>query len=294
MGTNDEKIKTDGEGPERRVYVDPFSIDTYEISVGQFAKFVSETNYVTEAEEFGWSFVFEAMIDKKGFNESWIRGTADAAPWWVGIDGSWWRRPTGPHSDILDRIRSRNATTTLQSILDMPVTHVSFRDATQFCAWRDGLRLPTEAEWEFAARAGLQRKMFPWGDELRPNGEHRCNIWQGKFPEENSGSDGYVGLSPVTSFPPNGFGLYNMAGNVWEWTQDWFTNRHSSSSKVIRNPRGPAKGTGKVKKGGSFMCHKSYCYRYRNAARAHITADSSTASLGFRCAKSRTKTKTDL
>jgi formylglycine-generating enzyme required for sulfatase activity len=156
--------------------------------------------------------------------------------------------------------------------LDHPAVHVSWHDTNAYCAWA-GARLPTEAEWEFAARGGLEGKAFPWGDELEPAGEHRMNVWQGDFPAHNTAADGYVGTAPVASFSPNGYGLHNVTGNVWEWTADWFDPT-----------REPPEGTSRVQKGGSYLCHHSYCRRYRVAARQGSTPDSSTGNVGFRCA----------
>jgi formylglycine-generating enzyme required for sulfatase activity len=157
--------------------------------------------------------------------------------------------------------------------MEHPVVHISWNDALAYCHWA-GKRLPSEAEWEFAARGGLRQKIYPWGDELTPNGKHQCNIWQGKFPTFNSGADGHTGTAPVKSFLPNGFGLYNCAGNVWEWCSDWF-------SPFKRNPES---GESKIIKGGSYLCHASYCNRYRVAARTANTPDSSSGHTGFRCA----------
>ena len=155
--------------------------------------------------------------------------------------------------------------------------------AQAFCAW-SGTRLPTEAEWEYAAAGGLQSAVFPWGDELEPDGEHRMNVFQGKFPAENTAADGWVGTAPVDTFAPNGYGLYNMTGNVWEWCADWFDPGYYGRSPR-RNPPGPDRGTHRVMRGGSYLCHRSYCYRYRVAARSANTPDSATGNLGFRCAR---------
>ncbi len=160
--------------------------------------------------------------------------------------------------------------------------HVSFNDALSYCGWA-GKRLATEAEWEFAARGGLARGAFPWGDELEPSGQHRMNVWQGPFPNGNTVGDGYFGTCPVDAFPPNGYGLHNVTGNVWEWTADWFDAEYRARDRRT-DPAGPPTGTRRVQKGGSYLCHASYCRRYRIAARQGNEPDSSTGNLGFRCA----------
>jgi len=167
--------------------------------------------------------------------------------------------------------------------LDHPVVHVSWNDALAYCNWA-GKRLPTEAEWEFAARGGLEQKKYAWGDELLPNGQHYANIWQGQFPNENQGLDGYKGTAPARSFPPNDYGLYNVCGNIWEWCSDWFSSTYHVHD-TRENPKGIPNGTSKVIRGGSYLCHESYCNRYRVAARSSNTPDSSTGHMGFRCAK---------
>lgn len=269
MGTDmEEGFPEDGEGPVREVFVDAFRIDRHPVTNAVFEEFVRATDYKTEAERFGWSFVFWSHLPKKRFAEL-VEDTVAAAPWWCKVRGASWRSPEGPQSNVKTRA-------------DHPVVHVSWNDAQAFCQW-SGQRLPTEAEWEYAARGGLEQKLYPWGDKLRPGGEHRCNVWQGEFPKVDTGDDGYKGTCPVEAFPPNGFGLYSVTGNTWEWCSDWFdATFHRTGPR--RNPQGPATGVARVMKGGSFLCHKSYCNRYRVAARSSNTPDSSSANIGFRCA----------
>ncbi|CAL8339295.1 unnamed protein product [Merluccius merluccius] len=266
MGTDDPGIPPDGEGPRRPVGLDPFYMDTQEVSNLQFRAFVDSTGYITEAEQYGDSFVFEGLLSESV--KSQITQAVAAAPWWLPVKGANWKNPEGPDSEITER-------------LDHPVLHVSWKDAEAYCSWAHK-RLPTEAEWEHACRGGLKDRLFPWGNKLKPKEQHYANLWQGDFPKYNSGEDGYVQTSPVKSFPANGYGLYNMVGNAWEWTSDWWTVYHSTDRQ--QNPTGPSSGTDRVKKGGSYMCHKSYCYRYRCAARSQNTPDSSASNLGFRCA----------
>lgn len=271
MGTDyPEGFPEDGEGPVREVFLDPFSIDRYPVTNELFAEFVRETGFRTDAERFGWSFVFWSHIPKRQFSEL-VEDTVAAAPWWCKVRGASWDAPEGPGSTITGREHH-------------PVVHVSWADASAFAAW-SGLRLPTEAEWEYAARGGLVQKLYSWGDKLRPGGGHMCNIWQGDFPNNDTGDDGYTGTCPVDAFPPNGFGLYSVTGNTWEWCTDWFDVEFHRTADM-HNPKGPSQGTGRVIKGGSFLCHKSYCNRYRVAARTFNTPDSSTGHIGFRCVHS--------
>lgn len=267
MGTDDpDGIPLDGEGPIRAVQLAPYRIDVTAVTNERFAAFVAATGYVTEAERFGWSYVFAGFVEP----ELGRRVTRPAgAPWWCAIEGADWRRPEGPGSDLAER-------------QNHPVVHVSWNDAVAFCGWAGG-RLPTEAEWEFAARGGLEQARYPWGDELTPGGHHRANVWQGRFPSLNTADDGFVGTAPAEAFEPNGYGLYNMAGNTWEWTADWWTVEHPAGRPLI-DPQWPVTGTAKLIRGGSYLCHASYCNRYRVAARTHNDPDSSTGHLGFRCA----------
>lgn len=251
MGAEDsEGFPADGEGPVRAVRVTPFRIDAYAVDNDRFAEFVADTGHVTDAERLGWSYVFA------GFLPGALRRDAprpERTPWWCAVPGAAWNRPEGPGSSLEGRG-------------DHPVVHVSWFDAGAYAAWAGG-RLPTEAEWEYAARGGLERKRYPWGDELDPGGEFRCNIWRGTFPTRNTAADGYRATAPVDAFAPNGFGLYNVSGNVWEWCADAWSSH--SAEKVIR--------------GGSHLCHASYCNRYRVAARSANTPDSSSGHAGFRC-----------
>jgi formylglycine-generating enzyme required for sulfatase activity len=269
MGTdNPEGFPQDGEGPIREVTVNPFSIDIHSVTNELFARFIQATGYVTEAERFGWSFVFYAHIPEDRF-EALVEDTVAAAPWWCKVSGVAWNTPEGPGSNLEGRTNH-------------PVVQVSWNDAQAFCQW-SGQRLPTEAEWEYAARGGLVQKIHPWGDKLRPEGQHRLNIWQGEFPSEDTGDDGYTGTCPVDAFPPNAFGLYSVTGNTWEWCSDWFDPTfHITASR--NNPQGPTEGIARVMKGGSFLCHRSYCNRYRVAARSSNTPDSASSNIGFRCA----------
>jgi len=261
-----EGFPADGEGPVRPVTVQPFSIDKFPVTNELFRIFIETTGYRTEAEQFGWSFVFWSHIRSDRFREL-VADRVHVAPWWCKVPGARWDAPEGPGSNVLSR-------------KDHPVVHVSWNDAAAFANW-SGQRLPTEAEWEYAARGGLVQKLYPWGDKLRPNGEHRCNIWQGDFPDHDSGEDGYAGTCPVDAFPPNDYGIFSITGNAWEWCEDWFAV--GCPSEPGSSTASPANTT-RVMKGGSFLCHKSYCNRYRVAARTSNTPDSSTSNIGFRCA----------
>ena len=252
MGSDDEvTYPSDGEAPAREAPVGPFAIESCAVTNAEFATFIDATGHQTTAEVEGWSFVFGGLLPDD-FPDT--RGVA-SAPWWRQVFGASWQHPHGPDSTIEDRA-------------DHPVVHVSWFDAQQYCAWVGG-RLPTEAEWEYAARGGLHQKRFPWGDEETPQGIHQCNVWQGEFPATNTLADGWYDTAPVDTFEPNDFGLFNMVGNAWEWCADWFR---------------PEEPTARAMRGGSFLCNPSYCFRYRNSARGSNTPDSSTGNLGFRVA----------
>ncbi len=263
----------DGEGPVHPVRLAAFSIDTTSVTNADFARFVEDTGYRTEAETFGYSAVFHLALAAE---EEDIVGQPPQTPWWLGVSGADWRHPGGRRSS-------------LDGLAEHPVVHVSWNDAQAYCEWA-GRRLPTEAEWECASRGGLDGARYPWGDERggaeeagteEEPGGWRCNIWQGDFPRRNSTADGFLTTAPVHTFEPNAYGLWQTVGNVWEWCADWYDRAYYSSSPEA-DPRGPEAGSVRVMRGGSFLCHDSYCNRYRNAARSSNTPDSSMANAGFR------------
>lgn len=239
------------ESPVHRVRVDPFWMDRHEVTVAEFAKFVAATGFVTDAEKFGWSVVFDMKVGE-----------------WTRAEGVNWRDPDATGHRPQD---------------NEPVVQVSWSDASAYAQWA-GKRLPTEAEWEFASRGGLVGKKYSWGDELRPNGRPVANWWQGSFPDRNTGEDGFVARAVVGSFEPNGYGLYDTAGNVWEWVSDRYAEDYYHRSPT-ENPRGPETGDERVMRGGSWMCAENFCTNYRVAARSHATPDSGLNNLGFRCVR---------
>lgn len=268
MGTDgDYGFKSDGEGPAHPVRLRPFLMDATAVTNEQFQAFVNATGHRTDSERFGFGFVFEGYLKASQRAEPAERVVG--SPWWRRVEGATWRHPEGPGSTIKKRWRH-------------PVVHVSWWDAQAYAVWA-GKRLPTEAEWECAARGGLEACLFPWGTELTPGGRHRMNVWQGKFPATDEAADGYAGSCPVRSYAPNGFGLFEMTGNVWEWCWDFFDRDTYRRSDAI-DPLGPVLGERRVMRGGSFLCHASYCNRYRTDSRSSNTPDSATANLGFRCA----------
>ncbi len=253
----------DGEFPVHEVSVTTFEMTATTITNRQFGEFVAATSHVTEAERFDWSFVFAGLLPDV-FPET---RAVQAAPWWRQVYGATWNHPEGPQSELAGRE-------------DHPVIHVSWNDAVAYCAWT-GTRLPTEAEWEFAARGGTEGTPFWWGSDLTPGGKHRMNVWQGTFPSKNTRADGHLGTAPADAYSPNAYGLRNMTGNVWEWCADWFDPAYYANSPES-DPAGPALGSSRVMRGGSYLCHKSYCNRYRVDSRSASTPDSSTGNIGFR------------
>jgi len=282
MGTDAaDGFPADGEGPVREVTLSAYRLDATAVTVDAFARFVADTGFVTEAERFGWSFVFQGHLPAKFVARATAARQVPGAGWWVAVDGADWSHPEGPRSGV----RGRG---------DHPVTQVSWHDAAAYAAWA-GKRLPTEAEWEFAARGGTVQQPHWWGRALEPRGRHRCNVFQGSFPGRDSGADGFAGTCPVDAFGPNPWGFFNTTGNVWEWCADWFHPAwHAEPGEATRvDPVGPAQPedggtlgrlTHRVQKGGSYLCHASYCNRYRLGARTGNTPDSGTTNAGFRCA----------
>jgi sulfatase modifying factor 1 len=280
------------EAPSHLVTVDGFWIDRYTVTNREFDRFVRATGHVTLVERPVDPALYPGAKPELLVPSSVVfvkpPGPVDlrnAYNWWRYVPGADWRHPRGPRSS-------------LQGLWDHPVVHVAFEDAVAYAKWR-GKELPTEAEWELAARGGLDAAEFVWGGELAPNGELRANTWQGEFPWQNTNEDGYEWTAPVGSFPPNGYGLHEMAGNVWEWTTDWYSGNHEGGAEACcapMNPRGgalegsfdpaePIKIPRKVMKGGSYLCAPNYCRRYRPAARMPQPVDTSTCHLGIRCIK---------
>jgi formylglycine-generating enzyme len=271
-----DENKADGETPVHEVRLESFSIDATSVTNADFERFVAATDYRTEAEAWGFSAVFHLAIAAP---EGDVMGAPPGTPWWRGVKGADWRHPGGRHS-------------TIEGLSDHPAVHISWNDAVAYCAWA-GRSLPTEAQWEAASRGGLAGARFPWGNDpyfdpsafppVSPQSGRswRMNIWQGVFPTENTLQDGFLTTAPVRTFEPNAYGLWQTIGNVWEWCADWWSANYYRTSPR-EDPRGPSHGQARVMRGGSYLCHDSYCNRYRNAARSSNTPDSSMGNAGFR------------
>jgi len=275
--------------PVHRVYVDGFWMDTNDVTNEQFEKFVKATGYVTVAEIAPTKEQFPTAPPENLVAGSTVfTPTTNAVPlndyyqWWRYVPGANWRHPTGPDSDIKGKG-------------NYPVVQIAYADAVAYAKWA-GKRLPTEAEWEFAARGGLSGKTYAWGDELKPGGKWMANIYEGQFPVKDTGEDGFAGLAPVGQFPPNGYGLYDMAGNVWQWCSDWYRPNYYATLKqtgaVVRDPQGPPSSYSpgddqpqRVQRGGSFLCTDQYCTRYMMGTRGKGDIDTGSNHLGFRCVK---------
>jgi len=289
MGSEDAEMRD--ARPFHRVAIDGFWMDQTEVTNEEFARFVKATGYVTVAERTpDFNFIPAATT------ENLVAGSVVFTPpnhkvslddhfaWWRYVPGANWRHPDGPESDLKGKEKH-------------PVVHIAFEDASAYAQWT-GKRLPTEAEFEFAARGGLDRKRFAWGDEFKPGGKFQANSFQGHFPDKNTGEDGFIGSAPAGSFAPNGFGLFDMAGNVWEWTADWYRADYyktlAATHQVTRNPQGPADSfdpseprvAKRVHRGGSFLCTDEYCARYMPGGRGKGEPDTGTNHLGFRCVRS--------
>ena len=264
MGARQSRFPEDFDSPRRKVRVAPFRISATACSNADFARFVRETGYRTVAEVEGWSYVFHLLLQDP---VAWPV-SPPGLEWWRVVEGACWSAPEGPHSDVTDHP-------------DHPAVHIAWYDALAYCTWA-GLNLPTEAQWECAARGGLSRARFPWGNAMMPNSEHAMNTWQGAFPSQNSADDGFVGTAPITAFKPNGFGLYNTTGNVWEWVRDLYAPHPPKGPFPQHEPTGPKQGYARIQRGGSYLCHDSYCDRYHVHSRTRNDPDSSTGNAGFR------------
>jgi formylglycine-generating enzyme required for sulfatase activity len=294
MGTDDPEAAP-AEHPAHRVRLRGFWMDSTEVTNAQFRKFADATGYLTTAERpVDWEQMKKTVPpgtpkppDDKLVPASLVFTPPDRAiplddhtAWWRWVPGANWRCPEGPGSSIADKD-------------NYPVVHVSWDDAVAFARW-SGKRLPTEAEWEFASRGGLHGRKYAWGEEFQPNGKPLANTWQGRFPDTNAAADGFARTAPVKSFPPNGYGLYDMIGNVWEWCADWYrpdAYRSGNAREIAENPKGPESSFDpeepfqpkRVSRGGSFMCSPDYCSNYRPSARRGTAIDSGMSHLGFRC-----------
>ena len=265
MGTRKSRFTEDHDTPRRKVKLSPYRIGATTVTNAQFARFVEETGYRTVSETEGWSIVFHLFLDDLGTHPK----SPPGLPWWRQVEGASWRCPTGPKRNI-------------EAQSDHPAIHLCWFDALAYCTWAR-LKLPTEAQWERAARGGLDKKKFPWGNSLHPDGKNMMNIWQDDFSKQNTQEDCYLATAPAQSYTPNGYGLYNMTGNVWEWVQDYYNDAPPPKAPLF-DPKGPDMGLSRIQRGGSFLCHDSYCDRYHVHSRTHNDPDSATSHSGFRVA----------
>jgi sulfatase modifying factor 1 len=262
VGTDTPEIRADGEGPRRKTRLRPFGIERYAVTNQRYGCFVAATGYRTDAERFGWSYVFAPFA-----GETAQTAVAIGMPWWRAVEGAHWAQPEGPRSTVAER-------------QDHPAVHLSWNDAAAFAVWCGG-RLPSEAEWEYAARGGSDARRFPWGDQEPSDTSRICNVWQGRFPVQNTDADGFTGTAPVDAYAPNPAGLHNCCGNVWEWCNDPFRVRLLSREARQRDAQA-TKDNERVLKGGSYLCHRTYCYRYRIAARTGRARDTAAGHTGMR------------
>lgn len=273
VGTNNKDgFLIDQEGPQVAVKVPDYWMDEATVTNQQFSLFIKETGYITEAERFGWSFVFHYFLSDKTRQKSQLVPNLN---WWYAVEGADWQHPEGPDSTIEKR-------------MDHPVVQVSRNDAIAYCQWA-GKRLPTEVEWEIAAKGGTENERYPWGEDFLINGQHQCNIWQGDFPKENTKEDGFTNTAPAKWYEPNGLGMYQAIGNVWEWCSNParipLTTFQEKSAVEFWEENQQVDDAAYATRGGSFLCHYSYCKRYRIAARHGNTGMSAANNLGFRCVK---------
>lgn len=297
MGTDDEN-SYEQERPAHKVILDGFWIDVTEVTNADFMKFVDATHYVTLAEQKpDWDELKKQVAPgtPKPSDDMLVAASLvfvppkhkvvedDISQWWQWVPGASWKHPEGPGSSIENR-------------MNYPVVHIAYPDAVAYCKWA-GKRLPTEAEWEFAARGGLANAEYGWGNEFHPGNKYMANTYQGIFPNGDKGMDGFTTVAPVKSYPPNGYRIYDMIGNVWEWTSDWFDDKYYAKIKstVQKNPQGPAQcsvsdnpyAIEHTTRGGSFLCSDNYCRNYRPSARRGTAYDSGSSNIGFRCVKSK-------
>lgn len=273
IGTDSlDGFEADREGPKLTIDHPTFLIDETTVTNQEFKTFVNATSYLTEAERFGWSFVFHYFLSEETKKCSQLIPNMS---WWYAVKGADWAHPEGPDSDIVGR-------------LDHPVVQVSRNDAIAYCLWANK-RLPTECEWEIAAKGGTSYEKYPWGEDFLADGKYHCNIWQGVFPNDNTTADGFASTAPAKWYEPNAFGLYQPIGNVWEWCSnpariELMTFQKESSQYFWENFQ-TIDDEVYATRGGSFLCHQSYCKRYRIAARNGNTGMSAANNIGFRCVK---------